>query len=148
MKCDKLKARKAKSFSANWSGEWYQKPDVDEAIAELKAEHHKERDEYISMVNSREPTIQELKAETETLNGLWNAWNTYQTLGDTNKQLRSTRRALWLARAERAKEVVASANGGITKYGENDNALRYFLAIEKAWKKIEQLCRAKAEEYK
>ena len=43
----------------------YLKSDVDAAIDELKTEHHKERDEYISMVYIREQTIKELKKKLE-----------------------------------------------------------------------------------
>ena len=73
MKCDKLKP-----YLVGYDKQFYvyDATSVEEAIAELKAEHHKERDEYISMVYSREQII---------------------------KKLDATRRALWLARAERAE---------------------------------------------
>ena len=56
------------------------------------------------------------------------------------EELRSTRRALWLARAERAKAVfhwwLGTTCAPITEKACNK------------WQKVEQLCRAKAEEYK
>lgn len=58
MKCDELKPITITDECGSYRV--YNKSDVDAAIDELKAEHHKERHEYIKM-------IAELKAENEKL---------------------------------------------------------------------------------
>ena len=51
MKCDKLKAFNMPRYAGEFTmHEVYLKSDVDSAIDELKATHHKERNEYIKMV--------------------------------------------------------------------------------------------------
>lgn len=68
----------------------YLKSDVDAAIDELKTEHHKERDEYISMVYSREQTIKELKQKLEDVQA--SAYAESVDAGMENRRLKEERR--------------------------------------------------------
>lgn len=68
----------------------YLKSDVDAAIDELKTEHHKERDEYISMVYSREQTIKELKKKLEDVQA--SAYADSVDAGMENRRLKEERR--------------------------------------------------------
>ena len=68
----------------------YGKADVDTAIDELKTEHHKERDEYISMVYSREQTIKELKAKLDDVKAT--AYAESVDAGMENRRLKEERR--------------------------------------------------------
>ena len=68
----------------------YLKSEVDAAIDELKTEHHKERDEYISMVYSREQTIKELKKKLEDVQA--SAYAESVDAGMENRRLKEERR--------------------------------------------------------
>lgn len=110
----------------------YLKSDVDAAIDELKTEHHKERDEYISMVYSREQTIKELKAKLENVQEI-----AYAESVDAGMRERRLRRALYKAcanwaRSERYTEA--------TWHGDEHR--------EELWAEVQEKCRAKAEEYR
>ena len=109
----------------------YIKEDVDKVIDELKREHHRERHEYIEMVAQRESEIRKLK------------------------------RALWLARAERAEArknywyVRSIHEGDKDLWSIDGSAVKYIGCIKrsnfdwlKIWSEVERKCRAKAEEYK
>ena len=76
------------------------------------------------------------------------------------KELRATRRALWLARAERAKDRATTCND-FAYLGDTEREINMTLARtwmkcrmlkpsewSKVWNKVERKCRAKAEEYK
>ena len=107
----------------------YKATEVDAAIDELKTEHHKERDEYISMVHQKDKEIAELKAENERL-----------------------KRALWIARAElcRRLDVDRYLRKHINSW-YNENCLTWTEAcdsMEVKMCKAESNCRAKAEKFK
>ena len=157
MKCDELNSHKADVtipvYGTIADADVYLKEKADEAIAELKAEHHKERDEYISMVYRREQTIKELKADNERLtrelehvkNG--DCINTCDVLEKYGKELCATRRALWLARANRALEKIAWFklwNASISTMNPEDGARQEF----DKWKRNLGKFLKKAEEYK
>ena len=145
MKCDKLKAEQW----LDYSGEpmpCYPKANVDAAIAELKAAHHKERDEYISMVYSREQTIKELKKKLEDAQA-----SAYAESVDAGMENRRLKRALWIARAElcRRLDVDRYLRKHINSW-YNENCLTWAeacVAMEVKMCKAESKCRAKAEEY-
>ena len=87
-------------------GIYYDADEVDAAIGELKRENErlkKKMDEYHLMSDIRRVKIKELK------------------------------RALWLARAERAKEMCQRL---------------LIQGFDPKWEEVERKCRAKAEEYK
>ena len=116
MKCDKLEEWYAGQFSP--SARVYGASDVNEAIAELKAENA------------------ELKQKLENVQA-----SMYADVVDANMDNRRLRRALWIARAERAK---AMSVYWYVKRTEISN----WEEFNSKWNKIENLCRAKAEEYK
>ena len=110
MKCDELKFERLGDANETYPASTLviRKQFVDAAIDELKREHHRERHEYIEMVAQRESAIRKLK------------------------------RALWMARAERAKERQNYESGC-----RSDGWVRR----ENMWLEVERLCRHKAEEY-
>lgn len=140
MKCDELTAYNVVATAdvnpevvdslgcTEWAG--YDKSEVDAAIAELKAENErlkKKMDDYHLMSDIRRAKIKELK------------------------------RALWLARAERAKAI--KWHEGLERYLQERKKFwpsRFsFMATDemyhvwyKCWCEVERKCRAKAEEYK
>lgn len=78
---------------------------------------------------------------------------------DLSIELRSTRRALWLTRAERALSNALifyfaeqdDLDLNIRGYAQKEEGANRMLEAKKwykIWKKVEKLCRAKAEEYK
>lgn len=131
MKCDELKADNTFVFGEECLA--CKKSEVDAAIAELKAENErlkKKMDDYHLMSDIRRAKIKELK------------------------------RALWLARAERAESEARGwyhSNAYIIKYDGlhnikgvlNGKGFKHYPdKWMKLWIKIERLCRAKAEAYK
>ncbi len=132
----------------------YLKSDVDAAIDELKTEHHKERDEYISMVYSREQTIKELKKKLEDVQA-----SAYAESVDAGMRERRRCRTVWLARAERykIKEFIAREEGNLSNQMSWSRILRertynqwvdQLLRIANLANKLQNKCLAKAEEYK
>lgn len=150
----------------------YGKEEVDEAIAELKRKLHdaEMKADLAEWANTEyRKDVKKLKEENEILRGREEIqcdyrghWlklkGDYDKLKEENErlknsisllvkgdrfiaeELRSTRRALWLARAERAKAVfhwwLGTTCAPITEKACNK------------WQKVEQLCRAKAGQYK
>ena len=135
MKCDKLQQVEN---PIEW-GLYYDKNEVDSAIDELKRVHHRERHEYIDMVAQYKAKLVEQESEN-----------------------RKQKRALWMARAERAHVTTLLWN--VYCYQNNCFYFRDFMnekcnpfrdipkktAMEWSdlWESIETKCRAKAEEYK
>ena len=115
--------------------------DVDAAIDELKTEHHKERDEYIIMVYSREQTIKELKAKLESVQA-----SMYCDVVDTNMENRRLKHALWLARAEWARSSALSYHL-IESHPDKDVAATYKRKANR-WERAKDKCLKKAEEYR
>ena len=115
--------------------------DVDAAIDELKTEHHKERDEYIIMVHSREQTIKELKAKLESVQA-----SMYCDVVDTNMENRRLKHALWLARAEWARSSALSYHL-IESHPDKDVAATYKRKANR-WERAKDKCLKKAEEYR
>lgn len=65
--------------------------------------------------------------------------------------LRSSRRTMWMARAERAKAMakIYSQEANLILLREHyPNGCGFFYKMKNKWRKVEQLCRAKAEEFK
>ena len=136
MKCDELKYEKLGDMMPFYprSTLVIRKQFVDAAIDELKREHHKERHEYIDMVAQLKAKLVEQESENRKL-----------------------KRALWLARAERAKAI--QWHEGLDRYLQERKKYwpsRFcFMANDemyhvwyKCWCEVERKCRAKAEEYK
>ena len=117
--------------------------------------------------NNKIKEIAELKAENESLkrelehvkNG--DCINTCDVLEKYGKELCATLRALWLARAERAKReskywyaiyVYEAKEEPYTikcnAWRENEERFLRPIIWCEIWRKVEQLCMAKAEEYK
>lgn len=90
--------------------------------------------------------IAELKAENERLEKCCNEYDSRQRIDERikfngAKQLRATKRALWLARAERAHLKVL-------EYWPDYCHNAHCRIAEQKWDKVERKCRAMAEEYK
>lgn len=111
MKCDELKDYDYDpDFPFQSRGRFYVADEVDAAIAELKAKLY--------------------EAEEARIEAGADAADYYQ-------ENRNLKRALWLARAERAKMEI-----------HRDYPYEWTEAGIKCWEKCEQLCMAKAKEYK
>ena len=116
MKCDELQSTQIYARFAtevyddfgdsNQEQEYYRKEHADAAIAELKEVYKESVDVKVKILERCK------KAEDE---------------------LRNTQRALWLARAERAKEMCQRL---------------LIQGFDPKWEEVERKCRAKAEEYK
>lgn len=122
MKCDELKTETIVPQGCTLTLQMYPKGEVDAAIEELKEELYNQKwrgDEWAKTANDKDKQIDELKADNRKL-----------------------KRALWMARAERAfaerrRYCAMAAFENI----END-------ALRIKWCKIQQKCLKKAEEYK
>ena len=112
--------------------EFYMKSDVDAAIDELKAAHHKERHEYIKM-------IAELNAEINRKEDIEKRW--FKRCMEARAENVKLKRALWIARAEIAHKKIDEY---WPDYCHNAHSR---IALLK-WEEVERKCRAKAEEYK
>lgn len=143
----------------------YSKTDVDLVISDMKSE----ADKYID----------ELKADNESLRKAVSNWhNKYCNLQETidrlecklecvkadkDKELRATKRALWMARAERAKvesqhwiviwrcDYTTSRffiNKTRYKHTSKVDLMRYPWEWRDIWIEVEKRCIKKAEEYK
>ena len=125
MKCDELKRK-----YSDITGPYYGYNEVNEAIEELKQKLHDIDNQW----NEQFKEIAELKAKLESVQA-----TAYADSVDAGMRERRLKRALWLARAENAK------NSAFICWNrpEEEWQTKY-----KKWKKVEQLCRAKAEEYK
>lgn len=130
MKCDELKEDYCYDATDDKTKAVYLKSDVDEAIAELKVENER-LVKCCKEYDSRQRISERIK-----FNGA--------------KELRATKRALWLARAERALSDFAwhQQTAETLLRGGTSAAVDYQKWKAKNWKNVERKCRAKAEEYK
>ena len=168
MKCDELKPINITDECGSYRV--YNKSDVDAAIDELKAEHHKERHEYIKMIAELKQKLQdqciscpvkmqeddvvaELKQKLEDAKA-----SAYAESVDAGMENRRLKRALWIARAERASDkarifyfaetcgVTLNIDGFSNKEkGHSRMCTASWWKI--TWLKVERKCRAKAKEY-
>lgn len=158
MKCDELKAETVVPQGTSITLQMYGKGDVDAAITELKAENDRlkaENDRLDDLAHAhnlellqKENIIAELKVimlqKEDAINeAVDKAFN-------IKKERDSTKRALWLARAERA--VAEQTIDECSRYKEKHpcgswraDPFEYWV---QAWIYVEKLCRKKAEEYK
>ena len=152
MKCDELKRK-----YSDITGPYYGYNEVNEAIEELKARTARsiaDEEEMLELgadcpiepaqvylKSEADKVIAELYAENERLKAKLESVQAtaYADSVDAGMRERRLKRALWLARAENAK------NSAFICWNrpEEEWQTKY-----KKWKKVEQLCRAKAEEYK
>ena len=125
MKCDELKQVE---YPIEW-GLYYDKSEVDEAIAELKAK------------------LEDVQASM------------YCDVVDANMENRKVRRALWIARAERASDkarifyfaYTCGVKLNIDGYSNKEKGHARMCTARwwrLTWLKVERKCKAKAEEYK
>lgn len=136
--------------SGNDTGKFYLKEEVDAVIDELqntnvmladnavklnreleslKAEHHKERHEYIEMVEQLKAKLEDAKATA------------YAESVDAGMENVKLKRALWLARSERARLKVL-------EYWPDYCHNAHCRIAEQKWDKVERKCRAMAEKFK
>lgn len=88
----------------------------------------------------------ELKAEIESLKA-----SHYAEMVDAGMRERRLRRALWLARSEKAKTIakIYSKEAELILLREHyPNGCGFCHIMKNKWRKVEQLCMAKAEKYK
>lgn len=149
---------------ANRDG-FYHKSDVDKVIAEkdkevteLKTDNERLKKQSSCTFSDDCLRVRQLKAEAERLKRELDKSNEIYAI--RRKKLRATRKALWLARAERAKERKIHFDTldyfGISFVTINFESARTWMncRIEEPSKwavifeKVEQKCKAKAEEYK
>ena len=96
-------------------------------------------DEVDALLASKDKAITELKAEIKRKEGVGQRW--FERCMTERTENCRLRRALWLARAERAKEHYHRYHG------------KFLCPLEDIpeyvkWKQVERKCRAKAEQYK
>lgn len=163
MKCDELKQVE---YPIEW-GLYYDKSEVDEAIAELKARIQLDDDEMAGFLDLEEECgggdlrnyIAELKQFAE--DACLERDDNQTAIDELQAENRRLRRALWIARAERA---IAEAEYWYGHYSgmyyidatdvpeEEDNPYKRVkdttIGWSKTWMNVESKCRAKAEEYK
>lgn len=113
---------------------YYKKPEVDAVIAEKDAEIAELQETNVIIANNAvrlNKDIAELKKKLEDAKA-----TAYADSVDAGMENRRLRRALWLARAERAQE---------SAWNFHEKNL-----VEKCakWDNVHLMCRAKAEEYK
>lgn len=113
----------------------YKATEVDAYIDELKTEHHKERHEYIEMAAQLRRENAELKAKLEDAKA-----TAYAESVDAGMENRRLKRALWLARAERAHLKVL-------EYWPDYCHNAHCRIAEQKWDKVERKCRAMAEKF-
>lgn len=121
-----------------WGKAYYEMHEVDDVIANLKAENdllrsttHSERDEYIDMVNARDKEIAELKRKLEDAKA-----TAYAESVDAGMRERKLKRALYKACAN----WMINRQCAMSCFHLEVRAKKFDKAIDK--------CRAKAEEYK
>lgn len=110
--------------------------------AELKSENERLKEgknDYKQFYQDSFKEIESLKASH------------YAEMVDAGMRERRLRRALWLARAERAKTIakIYSKEAELILLREHyPSGCRFCHIMNNKWRKVEQLCRAKAEQYK
>lgn len=118
MKCDELKTETIVPQGTAITLQMYPNGEVDAVIAEQKAENER------------------LKVKLESVQA-----SAYAESVDAGMENRRLKRALWLARAERAHLKVL-------EYWPDYCHNAHCRIAEQKWDKVERKCRAKAEEYK
>ena len=155
MKCDELKRK-----YSDITGPYYGYNEVNEAIAELMKEilnlkaKNIELQSFYDLHGNVDNYIDKLKAENAELKQkLENVQaSMYCDVVDANMENRRLRRALWIARAERARTEQCYENYSFyihrhqkTMYG---GTYRPYIAWLEKWNEVERKCLKKAEEYK
>ena len=132
MKCDELESLKHIEVAYNIT------TGKEQAIAEYSDGtcHGFDECEEVYLKADVDEAIAELKAKLESVQA-----SMYCDVVDANMENRRLKRSLWMARAERAK---AMSVYWYIKRTEISN----WEEFNSKWNKIENLCRAKAEEYK
>jgi len=135
MKCDELKAYKGDVtipvYGSIADAKVYLKKDVDAAIEELKEfaeDACLERDDNQTAIDELQAENAELKQKLENVQA-----SMYCDVVDANMEIRRLKRALWLARAYRAKEMCQRL---------------LIQGFDPKWEEVERKCLKKAEEYK
>lgn len=144
MKCDELKDYDYDpDFPFQSRGRFYVADEVENAIDELKAEHHKERHEYIKMIAELKQKLEDAKATA------------YAESVDAGMRERRMKRALWIARALALSrfdvDEYLRKNTHCNSRFWNNGFNTFFEAVKQMQKAIniaEAKCRAKAKEYK
>lgn len=115
MKCEELQYERIGDANKTYPASTLvvRKQFVDDAIAELKRENENLKDAFGGTTTAYKQVCDEYE--------------------QCDKELRATKRALWLTRAERAKEMCQRL---------------LIQGFDPKWQEVERKCRAKAEEYK
>lgn len=165
MKCDKLKAYKGDVtipvYGTIADADVYLKKEADEAIAELKKKLA-EKESWVKMLGEGEAALSlELEKTKQKLEDVQASM--YADVVDANMENRKLRRALWIARANRAEaehahwatiwfcnnKIVLNINkSSVSQDPYKSNTLKYAYEWRNMWFYIASKCRTKAEEYK
>ena len=160
MKCDELQYEHLGDANKTYPASTLviRKQFVDAAIDELKAENENidyHRKQLSRCCSIKENEIKELINKIHDLKVIISqkedAINeAVDKAFNIKKERDSTKRALWLARAERALSDFAwhQYTAETLLRGGTSAAVDYQKWKAKKWKNVERLCRAKAEEYK
>ena len=156
MKCDELRIEKACVYGPN--EKVYLAEQVNEAIEELKQfaeDACLERDDNQNAIDELQAENVELKQKLEDVQA-----SHYAEMVNAGMRERRLKRALWLARAERAKDRATTCND-FAYLGDTEREINMTLARtwmkcrmlkpsewSKVWNNVERKFRAKAEEYR
>ena len=113
-------------------------------------------DQVNRAIEEKNAEIEKIKDENNRLKKeVWEADERAIDAGATSvekmEETKSTRRALWLARAERAKTTakIYSQEASLILLKEHyPKSCGFCYIMNNKWKKVEQLCRAKAKDLK
>lgn len=146
MKCDELKQVEN---PIKW-GLYYDKSEVDAAIAELKAENtqfKKKLDKAIAERDGNQVCIDALKAKLEDVQA-----SMYADVVDANMEVRRLKRALFIAHAIKARFkwwwMSECKHNESCKLSPDPRKIKKFTNSAWVCSKSQEKCRAKAEEYK
>lgn len=152
------------SGATDWGYEYAKKEDVEAAFAELEERHAMELDQWVLELGKMKAENERLKKDIDTLKTAWeqsqSALSTIAALKfAAEEKHRASRMALWITRAERYKicEFIAREEGNLSNQMSWSQVLRertynqwvdQLLRIANLANKLQNKCRAKAEEYK
>ena len=159
MKCDELKVYHCNEWHNEYT-EFHLKSDVDAAIDELKATHHKERHEYIEMVAQLKAENERLKDELDAannqcenlINSATDIMLRQDKVNDAKcnevESLKATHYAEMVDAGMRERRLKRALYKACANWAHFSVAFFSSYATKEKWRKMENKCLAKEEEYK